>query len=138
VLVVHICDGSDGVCWGGRGGECAFRASPLGTRVHVRPLRALTARVDAPVALPRNKTGDPNSPWRDRPISESLQEFENMRMGLYARGSCAHPSSCHRPVHTPHPPPPLSHGLPCSFLCVAVAWVHVHGRCPTQALRRCV
>lgn len=35
----------------------------------------------------RHKTGDPNSPWRNRPISENLKEFENMRMGLYARGA---------------------------------------------------
>jgi len=34
----------------------------------------------------RHKTGDPNSPWRDRPISENLFEFENMRLGLYDKG----------------------------------------------------
>ena len=34
----------------------------------------------------RHKSGDPNSPWRDRPIAENLKEFENMRMGLYPKG----------------------------------------------------
>lgn len=28
--------------------------------------------------------GDAHSPWRDRPVAESLQEFENMRRGKYA------------------------------------------------------
>lgn len=28
--------------------------------------------------------GDPNSPWRNRPIEESLAEFENMRKGKYS------------------------------------------------------
>lgn len=50
----------------------------------VQPLTPLVS----PVASCRHKTGDPNSPWRDRPISENLLEFENMRMGLYARGVC--------------------------------------------------
>ena len=27
--------------------------------------------------------GDPCSPWRNRPIEESLREFENMRKGKY-------------------------------------------------------
>jgi len=31
-----------------------------------------------------NAPGDPNSPWRNRPIEESLREFENMRKGKYA------------------------------------------------------
>ena len=30
--------------------------------------------------------GDPNSPWRNRPIEESLREFANMRKGKYAAG----------------------------------------------------
>lgn len=29
-------------------------------------------------------SGDPCSPWRNRPIAESLREFENMRKGKYA------------------------------------------------------
>jgi glutaminyl-tRNA synthetase len=29
---------------------------------------------------------NPNSPWRDRPIAESLKEFENMRKGKYEGG----------------------------------------------------
>jgi len=29
---------------------------------------------------------DPNSPWRDRPIEESLREFEAMRYGKYPAG----------------------------------------------------
>lgn len=33
-----------------------------------------------------NFEGNPNSPWRDRPIEESLREFENMRKGKYAAG----------------------------------------------------
>jgi len=31
-----------------------------------------------------NIPGNPNSPWRDRPIEESLQEFVNMKNGKYA------------------------------------------------------
>lgn len=31
-----------------------------------------------------NYPGSSNSPWRDRPIEESLKEFENMRKGKYA------------------------------------------------------
>lgn len=34
----------------------------------------------------RSKAGDPNSPWRDRPINESLREFEKMRLGVYGEG----------------------------------------------------
>lgn len=31
-----------------------------------------------------NFEGDPNSPWRDRPVAESLREFDNMRKGKYS------------------------------------------------------
>lgn len=31
-----------------------------------------------------NAPGDPNSPYRNRPIAESLKEFENMKKGKYA------------------------------------------------------
>jgi glutaminyl-tRNA synthetase len=31
-----------------------------------------------------NFEGDPNSPWRDRPVEESLKEFDNMRKGKYS------------------------------------------------------
>lgn len=37
--------------------------------------RAKLANPDAP--------GDPCSPWRNRPIEESLREFDNMRKGKY-------------------------------------------------------
>lgn len=37
----------------------------------------------ANISNPENK-GNPNSPWRDRPIEENLREFENMRKGKYA------------------------------------------------------
>ena len=30
-----------------------------------------------------NAPGNPNSPWRDRPIEENLTEFENMKKGKY-------------------------------------------------------
>ena len=30
--------------------------------------------------------GNPNSPWRDRPVEENLLEFENMKNGKYAEG----------------------------------------------------
>jgi glutaminyl-tRNA synthetase len=35
----------------------------------------------------RHKTGNPNSPWRDRSVEENLFEFENMRLGLYEKGA---------------------------------------------------
>lgn len=35
----------------------------------------------------RHKTGNPNSPWRDRPVEENLFEFENMRLGMYEKGT---------------------------------------------------
>lgn len=31
-----------------------------------------------------NSSGDPCSPWRNRPVEESLREFDNMRKGKYA------------------------------------------------------
>ena len=34
-----------------------------------------------------NKTGNPNSPWRGRPVAENLFEFENMRLGMYEKGT---------------------------------------------------
>jgi glutamyl/glutaminyl-tRNA synthetase len=34
----------------------------------------------------RSRVGDPNSPWRNRPVEESLREFQRMRMGMYERG----------------------------------------------------
>ena len=47
------------------------------------------ADIEASREICRKKLEDPtfdgnqNSPWRDRPIEESLQEFQNMRKGLY-------------------------------------------------------
>ncbi len=54
----------------------------------------MSSVVDIRCVCGRHKTGDPNSPWRDRPIAENLREFENMRMGLYAKGtfSCIAPA----------------------------------------------
>ena len=57
------------------------------------------------------------SPFRNRPISESLAKFEGMRMGLYSESECclklkidpAHPNPtmrdpvCYRIRYTPHP-----------------------------------
>ena len=32
--------------------------------------------------------GNPCSPWRDRPIEESLKEFEDMRRGKFTASEC--------------------------------------------------
>jgi len=37
--------------------------------------------------LARSRTGNPNSPWRNRSVEENLREFENMRKGKYAAGA---------------------------------------------------
>ena len=53
--------------------------------VHVCLVNVCFVHVCVP-SLYSHKTGNPNSPWRDRPISENLREFENMRLGMYAKG----------------------------------------------------
>ena len=35
-----------------------------------------------------NAPGDPNSPWRNRPIEENLLLFDNMKKGKYISGAC--------------------------------------------------
>lgn len=63
------------------------------------------------------KAGDPCSPWRNRPIEESLKEFENMRKGKYEPGKAVlrmkidmnhvNPNMwdpiAYRVLYTPHP-----------------------------------
>ena len=45
------------------------------------------AEMEASKEHAKFKTGDPNSPWRNRPVEESLREFQNMRLGMYAEGA---------------------------------------------------
>eukprot|EP00604_Paraphysomonas_vestita_P003143 CAMPEP_0174820862 /NCGR_PEP_ID=MMETSP1107-20130205/4962_1 /TAXON_ID=36770 /ORGANISM="Paraphysomonas vestita, Strain GFlagA" /LENGTH=619 /DNA_ID=CAMNT_0016037017 /DNA_START=191 /DNA_END=2050 /DNA_ORIENTATION=+ len=52
------------------------------TQAEMEASREITRSI---IADPNFK-GDPCSPWRNRPIEESLREFENMRKGKYPAG----------------------------------------------------
>lgn len=67
--------------------------------------------------ISRDRDAMVESPWRNRPIEESLREFENMRVGKYFEGGATlrmkmdmkHPKTCmrdliaYRVLMTPHP-----------------------------------
>jgi glutaminyl-tRNA synthetase len=56
------------------------------TKADIEACREIAKAKVASLQGAEDPEGSANSPWRNRPIEESLAEFENMRKGKYASG----------------------------------------------------